>query len=88
MELAAHLYDRRVDMLIITSDGTTVAIECEGDAILSVQRLIAAIRDECPAIGTWSQWHPIGPDGSSSSGDAATAALNAAVSERWAYSAA
>jgi hypothetical protein len=53
MELAVHLDERRVDMRVITSDGTTVAIECENDTILRVQRHIAEIRRDCPEIATW-----------------------------------
>jgi hypothetical protein len=85
MELGAHLDDHRVDMLIITSDGTKVAIECEGDVILNVQPHIAAITEDCPAIGTWSRRGPMGPDGSSPSEAARQTAdaLNAAVSEGW-----
>jgi hypothetical protein len=85
MELAVHLDDRRVDMLVITADGTTIAIECENDTILSVQRHIAAISDECPQIATWSRRHPT-QSGDSSPGKTSyetNSALDAAISEGW-----
>jgi hypothetical protein len=53
MELAAQLEDRRVDMLIVTEDGTTIAIECANDAILKIQQHIAQILRQCPDITRW-----------------------------------
>lgn len=55
MELAAHLDERRVDMLVIAADGTTVAIECEADTIVKVQRHIQALAEECPEVLTWGK---------------------------------
>jgi hypothetical protein len=85
MELVAHLDDHRVDMRVITSDGTTIAIECENDAILSVQRHISEISQECPEIATWNGPHIAGPRGSSPGSPSyeIAAAFNAAVSEGW-----
>ncbi len=57
MELVAHLDDRRVDMLIVAEDGTTIAVECENDTILKVQRHIAQISSDCPQIASWSGAH-------------------------------
>jgi hypothetical protein len=76
-------------MLVITADGTTVAIECENDTILSVQRHIAAISEQCPAIATWSR-HSTQPGGScpSKASYETNAALDAAISEGWPISAA
>ena len=53
MELTAHLDERHVDMIILTTDGTTLAIQCENDSILNVQRHIGAICETCPEIATW-----------------------------------
>jgi len=55
MEIAAHFEDRRVDMLIVTEDGTTIAIEYENDSILSVQRHIGQMSYHCPQIASWGQ---------------------------------
>lgn len=54
MELAAQLEDRRVDMLIVSEDGTTIAIECANGAILKIQQHIAEILRQCPEIARWS----------------------------------
>lgn len=54
MELAVHLDDRRVDMVVITEDGTTVSIECQGNTILDVQRHIGLVTAQCPEIARWS----------------------------------
>lgn len=53
MELVAHLDDRRVDMVVITEDGTTLAIECQGNTILEVQRHIGLVTAQCPEIAQW-----------------------------------
>jgi hypothetical protein len=60
MELAVQLDDRRVDMLIIAKDGTTVAIECENDTILAVQCHIGLIVAQCPEIGLWDKPRSVG----------------------------
>lgn len=54
MELAVHLDDRRVDMVVITEDGTTVSIECQGNTILDVQRHIGLVTVQCPEIARWT----------------------------------
>jgi hypothetical protein len=53
MEFAAQLEDRRVDMLVVTADGTTIAVECANDAILKIQQHIAQILGQCPEIADW-----------------------------------
>jgi len=54
MEFAAQLDERRVDMLIVTADGTTIAVECENDTIFEIQRHIAQMARDCPEIATWN----------------------------------
>lgn len=71
MELAAQLEDRRVDMLVVTADGTTIAVECANDAILKIQEHIAQILRQCPEIGRWA------------AGTADETRFDAAVSEGW-----
>lgn len=58
MELAVQLEEHRVDMLVVTEDGTTVAIECENDAISKIAQHIAAISHHCPEIARWGT--PVG----------------------------
>lgn len=77
MELAAHLDDHRVDMLVIAEDGTTIAVECQNDTILKIQRYIAKIARECPEIATWSA------AGEMLMRDSEESRYNAAVSEGW-----
>jgi len=62
MELEVQLEERRVDMLIVTKDGTTVAIECENDAIFKIQEHIADISRQCPEIARWGM--PLASSGS------------------------
>jgi hypothetical protein len=85
MALAVHLDERRVDMLVITSDGTTVAIECENGTMLSVQRHIAKISQDCPEIATWkgSQIAARPSISRSKRSYEIAAAIDAAVSEGW-----
>jgi hypothetical protein len=61
MEIAAHLDERRVDMVVIADDGTTIAIECENDTILKIQRYIAQIALDCPEIALWKTTAPTAP---------------------------
>jgi hypothetical protein len=61
MEIAAHLDERRVDMLVVADDGTTIAIECENDTILKIQRHIAQIALECPEIALWKTTTRVAP---------------------------
>jgi hypothetical protein len=74
-----------VYMLVITSDGTTVAIECQNDTIFSVQKHIAEISRECPEIASWKDPDIGAPIGSSRSKMACemAAAIDAAISEGW-----
>ncbi len=59
MEFAVQLDERRVDMLIVTEDGTTLAVECERDAIFKIGQHIAAIQRQCPEIGCWAAPAPL-----------------------------
>ncbi len=78
MELAAHLEERRVDMLIVTEDGTTLAIECGNDTILNVQRHIEQISRDCPQIASWGDAKPAASSQSNTENN-----YDAAVSEGW-----
>lgn len=53
MEFAAQLDERRVDMLIVTADGTTIAVECPNDTIFEIERHITKIGRDCPEIAGW-----------------------------------
>jgi hypothetical protein len=54
MELAAHLDEHRVDMLVVAHDGTTIAVECENNTIFRIQKHIAQIARDCPEIAMWN----------------------------------
>lgn len=85
MELTAYLDEHRVDMLVVASDGTTVAIECENNSILNIQQHIDAIVEACPEIATWSRTLKARPraDLPDELSRETAAALDAAVSEGW-----
>lgn len=78
MELAAHLDERRVDMLIVTDDGTTIAVECENDTVLRIQEHISQIAIDCPEIAMWSA-----RECEVKRRDGVEAAYEAALSEGW-----
>jgi hypothetical protein len=78
MEFVAHLNERYVEMLVMTSDGTTIAIECENDAIFAVQRNIEKIGLDCPEIMAWKS---AGAKAALRKADAAS--YDAALSEGW-----